>query len=1085
MKLVSFFLLISILQVSANTYAQKINLNEKNKTLIEVFSKIRQQADYDFIFTGSAIKGIGKISVYAKDEDILSVINKMFITLPIDYKIEGTTVILVRNDHKLPKVVAPSVEELAVIKEVRGRVVDVSGIPLQGATVKVSGKSIQTVTDSKGYFMLENVPDDAFLELSFVGYQPLKVKAAAAMGDLILQVEVGELNQVVLNAGYYSVRDKEKTGNITKVSAEIIERQPVINVLGALQGRVAGLDIVETGGMAGNMVQVNLRGRNSIAGGTDPLYIIDGVPFSSESLGDFQVSRQLAMGSYGVLSTLNTLNGNDIESIEVLKDADATAIYGSRGANGVILISTKKGKAGKTKFDFSLNAGINKPTMGTEMLNTQEYIAMRKAAFAQDGITTYPVSAYDINGAWDTTRYTNWYETLSGRTSSRMNSQLSVSGGNELTQFLISGTFLKQKPSFPKAYDFSYQRTSVHTNLNHRSENKKFSANLTINYSTDFNNAPGEDPNSLAMIRPPNSPQMYNEDGSLHWETGFNNPLAIFNKTYESNTKALNATMSLNYDFGHGITFSSRFGYNDYNVYEYFTSPHTIYAPSPDIGAERSSAYDNKGNRNSWIIEPQLNWKKEIGKGTLDVLVGTTFQKSTSKKESAYGSNFPSDALIYDMRSAVTYRIRSSENVLYKYNAVFGRINYNWDRRYIVNMTGRRDGSSRFGPGKQFANFGAIGAAWILSEENFMKNITFLSFAKLRGSIGLTGNDQIGDYQFLNTYSAADRYGSVTGMKPTKHYNPDFSWETNKKTELALELGFFNDRLMIATSFYKNKSSNQLVGLPIPVMTGFETVLANLDAVVENKGIEVEINTVNIKTKDFSWTTAFNFSRPRNKLVSYPGLQSSAYANTYKVGMPLSVSRVFTYTGIDPVTGVYTFEDVNKDGFLTHNDDRKKWLYVGLNYSAGMNNTITYKRLHLDVFFQYVNKTATNFFYNRGATGGMFGNVSRDLLDNWTYNKENPKFQRLTTGANTQAITANSNIGYSDVSISDASFFRLKNVQLAYDIPEKLLGIRGSIYVQGQNLLTFTKFPGSDPENALSSYMAPLKVWNFGMQITF
>lgn len=1089
MKLITAIMLSLCLTASAGSFSQTISLNVKKASLEHVFKTIQQKSGYSFVYTQELLKQSREVTLSLENVSVEAAIKKSLEGQPFNYEIINTVVVINTKNLLLPNTTAKEIiEVLPPVLNVHGRIVGTDGKPIAGVSIQLKNDRTKgTSSNNDGYFEINGLEENAVLVISGINIESIEIKVNGKtdLGTIRVQSKVVESEEIVVNTGYWATTKKLNTGNVAKVTSKDIEKQPILNVITALQGRVPGMEIEESGGLAGSMITVRIRGTNSIAAGNDPLYVVDGIPYSSESLGNHNVSRQLAMGSYGIMSTLNTLSGSDIESIEVLKDADATAIYGSRGANGVVLITTKKGKAGKTKFDFSLNGGLSLPARQFEMLNTQEYVKMRKDAYIQDG-REIPATAYDVNGAWDTTRYTNWAKELTGRPASRMSTQLSMSGGNELTQFFISGNFLHQEPSFPKGYHFYYQKASAHFNVNHSSENKKFFANFTTNYTTDFNNSPGDDITRVGVFLPPNAPQLYNEDGSLHWELGFSNPLAPLNTTYEAVTKSLNANLTTRYKILNNLELKSSFGFNDYNLDEYFTSPNTIYNPANGIGPEASNATGNVGNRNSWIIEPQLVWKKNIGKGILDVMGGATFQQSISKKRSETGSNFPSNSLLHDLRSAVAYQLTGSSHALYKYNAVYGRINYNWENKYIVNLTGRRDGSSRFGPGKQFANFGAIGAAWIFSEEQFLAQQDVISFGKIRGSYGITGNDQIGDYEFLNTYQTNGKYGNVSGMIPGKHYNSDFSWEENKKLEFGLELGLFKDRVMTSFSYYQNRSGNQLVGLPLSGITGFTTVRANLDAVVENKGLEIEISSKNIERKDFSWNSTFNFSYPKNKLVSYPGLEFSPYANTYVIGEPLAIKKLYHYTGIDPVTGIYTFQDVNKDGFLTFQDDRKTLVYEGIKYTASFGNTFSYKNFQLDVFFQYVNKTGQNFIYAAGAAGGYgIKNVSKELLNNWTYNKENPIYQRLTVGGNPAAVTANSNLQYSDATVTDASYLRLKNITLNYDIPQKWIGLKGKIFAQGQNLLTFTKFLGTDPEGGLVVYMPLLKVYNFGIQITF
>src|SRR5690606_32826777 len=349
--------------------------------------------------------------------------------------------------------------------------------------------------------------------------------------------------------------------------------------------------------------------------------------------------------------------------------------------------------------------------------------------------------------------------------------------------------------------------------------------------------------------------------------------------------------------------------------------------------------------RLSLINEPKLNYDATIGKGTIDALIGTTVQKNESDGFGIWGEGFVSETLLGYIPAAELYRSwGNGRNIHYKYSALYGRLGYNWQQKYYINLTGRRDGSSRFGPDKRFANFWAVGAAWVFSEEPFVKeHFPFMSFGKFRGSYGVTGSDQIGDYQYLDTYEATP---GPNGLYPTQLFNPDFAWEENKKLEAAMEVGFLQDRINLGVSWYRNRSSNQLVGYPLAAIAGFTSIQANLPATVENTGWEMELSIINIKSKNFRWQTFFNISFPKNKLVSFPNLDQTAYANTYRVGYPLDIMLRYQYNGIDPDTGLYQIVDANEDSRYDY-QDRISIKDMGRKYFGGITNNISYKRLKL------------------------------------------------------------------------------------------------------------------------------------------
>lgn len=959
--------------------------------------------------------------------------------------------------------------------------ITVDGMPMTGVSIAVLGKQATAVSGEDGKFVVNAEPTDT-LVFSFVGF---KTVTEALNGrnsiNIQLQEDTTTLQEVTVNAGYYSVKESERTGSIAKVTAKDIEKQPVTNVLAIMQGRMAGVNITQDSGVPGGGFNIQIRGQNSLRlEGNAPLYVIDGVPYSAETIGYNQTSA----GTPATTSPLNSINPSDIESIEVLKDADATAIYGSRGANGVVLITTKKGKEGKTKVTVNASTAVGTVTRFIDLMGTQQYLAMRRQAFTNDGITTYPDNAYDVNGTWDQTRDTNWQKELIGGTAQITNLQSTVSGGSATTQFLLSGNYRNETTVFPG--DFRYKKGAVHFSLNHLSENKKFRTTFSGGYTTQNNNQPAFDLTRIAATIAPNAPALYDAQGNLNWENGtFQNPLANLYMKFLSKTNDLVANAVLSYEMFPGLTLKSNLGFTDLRNDERRTVPSTIYNPAYNIGPEYSTLFTNTTTRHSWIIEPQVNWQKDFGSGKVDILVGSTFQNQGSSKLYQIGAGFSSNNLINNLASATFKGVYDSSESIYKYQAFFGRVNYNWKQRYIINATGRRDGSSRFGPGNRFANFGALGAAWLFSNESIIKDkAQWLSFAKLRASYGTTGNDQIGDYQFLDTYaSSGNNYQGVIGLQPVRLYNPNFGWETNRKIEAALEIGLFKDRIFFTAAWYKNRSSSQLVGIPLPGTTGFTSLNANLDATVENKGVEFTLRISNIQTPHFNWTSNFNISASRNRLVEFPDLATSPYAETYVVGQALNIQKSYHFLGVNPQTGLYQFEDVNGDGVISAPDDKQTVVDLTPKFFGGLQNTINFYGWQLDFLFQFVKQQ--NYDYAAGYAGGMY-NQPTAIANSWQQPGDNAQYQQYTTGTNSDAVQAYSNYTLSDAGIVDASYIRLKNIALSYDIPQKWTNtINCRLSFQGQNLLTFTHFKNGDPEFRNPGYLPPLKIYSLGVQLTF
>ena len=954
---------------------------------------------------------------------------------------------------------------------VTGTVSDAQGV-LPGVNVQVKNKSVGTTSDAQGVFQITALPEDT-LVFSFIGYVSQEMRVGSQTNfTIVLQPDETALDEVLVNAGYYKVKDKERTGSIAKITAKDIEMQPVTNPLAAMQGRLSGVNITQQTGTPGGGFSIQIRGLNSIrSGGNDPMYIIDGVPYPSQSLGSTDVSNGVMLNP---TSPLNSLNPSDIESIEVLKDADATAIYGSRGANGVVLISTKRGKAGATKFDVNAYTSVGKVTRRLDVLGTEAYLAMRKEAFANDGYDALPETAYDVNGTWGNGT-TDWQKELLGGTAYVNNVQASISGGSDQTQFLLSGTYRKETTVFPG--DANYRKGAFQSKISHRSADEKFKIDFSADYVTDKNKLPTTDITRQAYMLAPNAPALYDAAGNLNWEDGtFENPLASLEGSYQTKAENLIANTLLSYKFYPGFELKTSLGYNTMSLSESRTNPSSIYNPSYGLSSAYAESFANNAVRHSWIIEPQLNFQQDWGRTRLEILTGATFQAQSEEMLSIYAQGFPNDALINSLAAATDLTVLRNSINEYRYHAFFGRINMVWDQKYIANITGRRDGSSRFGPGNRFANFGAIGMAWIFSREPFLKKVAVLSFGKLRGSYGITGNDQIGDYQFLDTYeTTANIYDGVSGIRPARLFNPDFGWETNKKLEVALELGFFEDKLFFTTAWFQNRSSNQLVGLPLPGTTGFSTLQANLDAKVENRGVEFDIRTLNIQTKDFKWTSSLNITSLKNELLEFPNLSASTYGNTLVIGESLSIKKLYHYTGIDSEAGTYTFEDFNGDGLITALD-RYVVADTAPEYYGGFSNQLSYRNFELDFLFQFVKQKGIDVQASFPITGSLSNQPASVLEGSQIY----------TTGENVAAVTANANYSRSDATVTDASFVRLKNISLAYAIPTKGLGKASArFYIQGQNLLTFTKFKGIDPENQSFSSLPPLKQFTFGVQISF
>jgi TonB-dependent starch-binding outer membrane protein SusC len=1087
MKLTAIILLVACLQVSAGGLAQEVTLSLKNAPLETVFKQIKKQSGYSFIYLKRNLENTRPVSIEMRSASIEAVLNFIFKDQPLTYTISGKYIAI----REKPAAVPPVKKDNPPVN-ITGRIVNDKGEPV-AASIIVKGTPNGTTSNADGYFELKNVNENATLIVSGIGIETREIKVAGKTTlSITVKIKADESEVVTINAGYYSVKDRESTGNISKVDAKTIERQPVSNPLQAIQGRMPGVYIQQSTGVPGGGFKVQIRGRNSLRTGSDggvngnlPLYLVDGVPFTSTSLTSPSASGSLLSSG----DPLSSINPNDIESIEVLKDADATAIYGSRGANGVVLITTKRSKTGKTKFDADVYHGIGQVAHFMDLLSTKQYLTMRKEAFANDAATPDMANAPDLL-LWDTTRYTDWQKELIGGTTHTTNAQVSLSGGNERTQFLAGGGYYRETSVFPG--DNAFRRVSGRLSVSHQSENKRLRMESAINYSSGINGLPAVDFTGLATSLAPVSPVIYDANGKLNWENStWTNPLSQVEQKYKGAIDNLVTSASLSYEIIPGLHIKSSFGYTTMHVNENTISPLSAFDPLYLSYGLTGSSLFGESSIKTWIVEPQADYTRKMGDGVLSVLIGATFQQSTQQGKAIQGDGYTNDAFLQNISAATTLSIAENTYSEYSYTAAFARMNYNWKEKYIINLTGRRDGSSRFGPGKRFANFGAVGAAWIFSDEKFaIDHLSFLSFGKLRASYGSTGSDAIGNYQFLQTYSATSYpYAATGGLVLTRLANPDYSWEVNKKFEAGIELGLLKDHIMFSGSFYLNRSSNQLVGLPLPAITGQSSVQFNLPATVQNKGWEFQVSTTNIENANFRWITDLNITLPTNKLIEFPDLEKfPAYTGKYDVGKSIYTYKGYQYNQVDPQTGVYTYVDRNNDGAITYPQDYAAIKKMTQTLFGGMGNSLRYKNIQFDFFFQFVqqNGYGTRISF---ALPGMISNQPSAVMERWQKPGDNSGIQRFTASDPTGTLyTAYYRTVSSDNLITEASFIRLKNISLSWQLPSgwmKKLKMNGSrIYLQGQNLVTFTKYQGLDPETQITTMLPPLRVLTAGIHLS-
>ncbi|MBE9598562.1 SusC/RagA family TonB-linked outer membrane protein [Pedobacter sp. MC2016-24] len=1104
-RLTTVILIATFMQVSASSFGQRITLNAKNVPLEKVLKDIRMQSGYDFLFSEALINSSKPISIAVKNASIEEVLEKCFDDQPIVYKVENKTVLL---RAKTPSILDKVVAAFAGI-DIYGVVVDIQNNPLAGATVSIKDGKRSTTTGGGGQFSLKGVPEDAILQISFMGYVTKEVKANSNLLGIKLELSTSKLDEVQVMA-YGKISRRLSTGNIATVTAKELEQQPVQNPLLALQGRVAGMIVTPTNGYASSPVKVEIRGRKTISGDfvSDPLYIVDGVPINNLEVGPYV---NYDSGPRGVIqngalitggqSPLYNMNSRDIESIEVLKDGDATAIYGSRAANGVILITTKKGKPGETKFNTSLEQGFSVLTQHYDMLNTQQYLEIRREAFKNDNIVPNEVNAPDLVN-FDPNKYTDWQKKIWGNIGRQTAAFMSLSGGDALTQFRVSGNYNRQTEILTTKG--SNQRAGLSLNLGHATQNRKFRIDVNMMYgysSVNTTSSPG-----LSTL-PPNAPDIYDAVGNLNFEQwrgapGSNLifPFSDLEVPYTSNTFDLKSSLNLRYQVLKNLSIATNIGYNSIaNKNKGFVP---IRSQDPISNPEGSNFFGTNDNYNL-TVEPQIDYKVNIGEGSLTALLGGNLQQNSTSGTATSGIGYKDDDLLESITLA-PFSVTTSNLGYYKYAAVFARLNYNWKDKYIINLNGRRDGSSRFGSGNQFGNFGSIGAAWILSKEDWIRNALpeFISFVKLRGSYGLTGSDAVGDYQYLTRWSKKPNlsdplpdYDGSGALISTQAVNPNYQWQVNKKLEAALSLGFLEDRINFELAFYRDRCGNQLTKYPTPIFTGFKEVTANWPATLENSGWELTMNASLVHTDNFSWNMTLNGSINSNKLIDYPDLMRSPYATKYKIGKSINTQYVLHYLGVDPLSGRYTFEDYDKDGMLgssssvpsgTGGDDRYVALDLAPKFSGGFGNTFTYRNFSLTCFFDFRKQYFTDPDYNVLSPIGSQFNQSVAILGNyWKAPGDHAKYAKPTT---LQDLN-NNYYTVSDEAYKLATYARLNNLSLSYSFNQKLARKLGASSLKAnmnaQNVFVLTNQKGINPDIQQFGSLPMAKIFLFGLSLTF
>ena len=1008
-------------------------------------------------------------------------------------------------------------------KAISGKVTSASdGLPLPGVSVTVKGqKAIGTQTDVNGNFKLSVPAEAKTLVFGYIGFATVEAAVSSTI-NVKLQEDQKQLSEVVV-VGYGTQIKKDLTGSVSQVNAKDLENVPVTSFESAFQGKAAGVFVESQNGKVGQGIKVRVRGSASVSAGNDPLYVVDGIVITSANLS----------GTSAATNPLADINTNDIESIEVLKDAASAAIYGARASNGVVLITTKKGKSGQSKVNFNAFTGLSSPTGHREFLNSEQFVQLFRRAgkgaanqdFLNGDYATLALAQADYTsnvieprltrysaGNTDYTTYkvnTDWESLAYKDNPMTKQYDLNFNGGNDKTTFYVSGQYLDQDGILVAN---SYKRYSGRVNLNHK-VNNFIDMGLNLNLSNSLNNRVSNDNAfstplqivALAPITPLIDPRSGLLSGSLpgaatNYPTYYNPLLSVDNASYNTNVYRNVSKIFANVKLSKDLKFTSDFSFDNINQNEesYYGSLTFRNTGTPNGDGSNASTFVTNLNTNNFFSYAKTFGKKH----SFDAVAGNSYQKQIIKSNYVEGQQFPSDSY-KKVQSSASITSGSSSETAFSFVGYFFRGNYKLSDKYLASFSARYDGSSRFGSSKKYGFFPAGSLGWILSEESFLKNNDLISFLKLRTSYGLTGNSEIGNFASKGLYSGNGGYGGNAGQLPSQIQNPDLSWEQTAQLDLAVDFGIIKNRINGSFDYYEKNTTGLLLDVPVPATTGFQTYTKNVGKLT-NKGFEVVLNTENLVGK-FKWSSSFTFANNKNKITDLDGQQLGTNNINYGIeGQPIGVFYLPEYAGVNPANGdaIYYLNTLKSDGTIdrtTSNNinDAERIIAGNPNpkFNYGFNNNFSYKGLDLTVFFQGV---SGNKIFNAGgqymsASGSNgYDNQTADQMAYWD------KPGDITSVPEPRLWYANGTEN-STRYLTDGSYLRLKTVTLGYNLPNSLISrlklSKVRVYATGQNLLTFTKYKGWDPEvnadyqatninQGVDFYSAPqAKVISFGINI--
>lgn len=945
-----------------------------------------------------------------------------------------------------------------------GKVTDMAGLPVPGANIVVKGTTISTQTDFDGNFFI-NTKKGQILIVSFIGMKTLEVSSASSM--LIKLSDSSNELETVFVVGFGTQSKKKLTDNIARVTAKDMENVPVSNFQNAMVGKLAGVQITQINGKVEGGVKLRVRGVSSISSSQEPLYVIDGMPLINDN----------ESGSAAPINPLISLNPNDIESVEILKDASSAAIYGARGTNGVVLITTKQGKSGKTKISLNTSAGWSEATHKMSWLNAAQYAELYTEASAyrygaDDLWLTEPGGVFDgyANGKdWRTGQVdTNWQD-LALVKGSVQEHTFSISGGDSKTVFFLSGGYNNTEGI---VRGNTMDRYSYRGNLDHKVSDK---LRVGLNTSLSKTNITriGSD-NSFAtplqaVAQTPLAPAYLDDGVTPNNQTTlyYNFLMQQFNGNWDANIFRTLMNSYAEYKIVPELSFRTELGYDNNNQTEEYFSGSLTESASTNGYADANAIQSDKYSINNYF-NYNKTFKEEY---KLDLVAGMSFEESARKRQFVAGTGFPSDDL-QTVESASEITAGSSSRTKYNFLSYFGRATFSIMDKYLIKGSLRYDGSSRFGASNRYGIFPAASVGWIISQEDFLKDSNFINLLKLRGSFGVTGNAGIGNFASLGLFNGSS-YNKQSAINPSQLVNQDLKWEKTNQVDVGIDFGFLNNRVTGEVDYYVKKTNDLLLNEPLPGTSGWSSLTRNVGSLT-NKGFEFVLNTTNIKNDKLSWKTSFNLATLDNKVTDLPGGDIVAGQNIVRVGETISSFYVVEYAGVDPANGNALFykNTLKTDGSLdkttTKNYSEAQRIIAGNPYPTlmtGMTNTVMFN--NFDFSFTFQGEWGASM-YNEA---GKFQSSNARYRDNQTTDQMN-RWQKPGDITNVpQARWGRSNGEQASTRyLEKTDFVRLRNLSLGYTLPKTLMQKisidRVRIYMTGLNLLTFTNYNGYDPESS-------------------